>query len=165
VLVDAQLTLDYARELMDYAAVTGKPVTKCYISHAHPDHFAGAALVDAPTYALASQKELIDRSGDLRIRRACQLTSGREDPLLPPARPVDYLAEAGEEVIDGVRLRLQPVLDAETTEQLTIGLPGQRILTVTGTMNLQAAGRGVGVIVSFGVKRGDGNRPFLLPGG
>lgn len=128
VLFDAQLTLDYARELMGHAAATGKPVTRCYISHAHPDHFAGTTLVDAPIYALTSQKELIDRSGDLRIRRAYQLTPGHEDTALPPARPVDHVAEAGEEVIDGVRLRLQPVLDAETTEQLTIGLPDQRIL-------------------------------------
>ena len=128
VLFDAQLTLDYARELMGHAAATGKPVTRCYISHAHPDHFAGTALVDAPTYALTSQKELIDRSGDLRIRRAYQLTPGHENTALPPARPVDHVAEAGEEIIDGVRLRLQPVLDAETTEQLAIGLPDQRIL-------------------------------------
>lgn len=128
VLFDAQLTLDFAAEVMDYAAAAGKPVTRCYISHAHPDHFAGATLVNAPTYALPSQKDLIDCTGDLRIARAYRLTPGHDDMPLPPARPVDHVAEASDLVLNGVRLRLRPVFDAETTEQLTIGLPDQRIL-------------------------------------
>jgi glyoxylase-like metal-dependent hydrolase (beta-lactamase superfamily II) len=128
VLFDLPLTLDLAREVLDHAASIGKPVTRCYISHAHPDHFTGAALVDAATYALRSQKELIDRSGDLRIARAYALTPGHDSAHPPLARPVDRVAEPGEEVIDGIRLSLQRVLDAETSEQLTIGLPEQGIL-------------------------------------
>jgi hypothetical protein len=41
---------------------------------------------------------------------------------------VDRVAETGEEVIDGVLVSFQLVLDAETSEQLTIGLPEQGIL-------------------------------------
>jgi len=58
------------------------------------------------------QRELIDRSGDLRIARAYALTPGHEGARPPLARPVDRVAEPGEEVIDGVRLSLQRVLDA-----------------------------------------------------
>lgn len=128
VLFDMPLALDLASEVLDHAAAIGKPVTRCYISHAHPDHFTGTALADVPTYALWSQKELIDRSGDLRIARAYQLTPGHEGTEPPLARPVDRVVEAGEEVIDGVRLSFERVLDAETSEQLTIGLPEQGIL-------------------------------------
>jgi glyoxylase-like metal-dependent hydrolase (beta-lactamase superfamily II) len=70
VLFDLPLTLDLAREVLDHATAIGKPISRWYISHAHPDHFTGATIADAPTYALRSQKELIDRSGDLRIARA-----------------------------------------------------------------------------------------------
>ena len=128
VLFDLPLTLDLAREALDHATAIGKPITRCYISHAHPDHFTGATIADAPTYALRSQKELIDRSGDLRIARAYALTPGHEGAEPPLARPVDCVAEPGEEVINGVRLSFQRVLDAETSEQLTIGLPEQGIL-------------------------------------
>jgi glyoxylase-like metal-dependent hydrolase (beta-lactamase superfamily II) len=128
VLFDMPLALELAREVLDHAAAIGKPLTRCYISHAHPDHFAGTVIADVPTYALRSQKELIDRSGDLRIARAYLLTPGHEGTDPPLARPVDRVAEAGDEVIDGVRLSFQRVLDAETSEQLTIGLPEQGIL-------------------------------------
>jgi glyoxylase-like metal-dependent hydrolase (beta-lactamase superfamily II) len=128
VLFDMPLTLELGREVLNYATAIGKPVTRCYISHAHPDHFTGATLADVPTYALRSQKELIDRSGDLRIARAYALTPGHDGAEPPLARPVDRVTEAGEEVIDGVRLSFQRVLDAETSEQLTIGLPEQGIL-------------------------------------
>jgi glyoxylase-like metal-dependent hydrolase (beta-lactamase superfamily II) len=128
VLFDMPLTLELAREVLDHAEAIGKPLTRCYISHAHPDHFTGTALADVPTYALQSQKELIDRSGDLRIARAYKLTPGHEGADPPLARPVDRVAETGEEVIDGVVVSFQLVLDAETSEQLTIGLPEQGIL-------------------------------------
>jgi glyoxylase-like metal-dependent hydrolase (beta-lactamase superfamily II) len=128
VLFDMPLTLELAREVLDHAVAIGKPLTRCYISHAHPDHFTGTVLADVATYALRSQKELIDRSGDLRIARAYLLTPGHEGTDPPLARPVDCVAETGEEVIDGVRLSFQRVIDAETSEQLTIGLPEQGIL-------------------------------------
>jgi glyoxylase-like metal-dependent hydrolase (beta-lactamase superfamily II) len=128
VLFDMPLTLELSREVLDHAAAIGKPLTRCYISHAHPDHFTGTVLADAPTYALRSQKELIERSGDLRIARAYLLTPGHEGADPPLARPVDRVAETGEEVIDGIRLSFQRVVDAETSEQLSIGLPEQGIL-------------------------------------
>ena len=42
VLFDAQLTPTYASEVVGVATALEKPVTRLYISHAHPDHFAGA---------------------------------------------------------------------------------------------------------------------------
>ena len=46
VLFDAPLTEAYAGEVLALAGSLRKPVTRLYISHAHPDHFAGFAAHD-----------------------------------------------------------------------------------------------------------------------
>jgi glyoxylase-like metal-dependent hydrolase (beta-lactamase superfamily II) len=124
VLFDAPLTAGYAQEVLAVAASLGKPLTRLYISHAHPDHFASAAVIEAPSYALAPVKELIDRSGDVRIQRGYACTPGHEGVPLPPSRPVDHAVDpGGEETLDGVRLRFEAVAQAETDAQLAIALP------------------------------------------
>ncbi len=128
VIFDAQLTPALAIEMLEVAASLGKPISRLYISHAHPDHFAGASSVAAPSYALASVKELIDRSGDLRIDRGYRYTPGHEAAEPVTSRPVDHVVEPGEESIDGVVFSFFAVPDAETTEQLMIGLPEARVL-------------------------------------
>src|SRR5215467_8936848 len=67
-VVDAQYTLPYAREVVRYAAERGKPVTRLYITHYHPDHLLGAAGFDAPLFALDSVAEKIAMAGD-RVAR------------------------------------------------------------------------------------------------
>ena len=42
--------------MLAVAGGLGKPVTRLYISHAHPDHYASAALIAAPSYALGPVK-------------------------------------------------------------------------------------------------------------
>jgi len=129
VLFDMPLTEVYAREVLAVARDLGKTVTRLYISHAHPDHFAGASLIDAPSYALGPVKDLIDRSGDLRIQRGYACTPGHADVPPPPSRPVDHAVDPrGEETLDGVRLRFEEVGQAETDAQLAIALPDAGVL-------------------------------------
>lgn len=128
-LFDAPLTKAYAREVLALAGSLGKPVSRLYISHAHPDHFASAATIDAPSYALGPVKDLIDRSGDLRIQRGYACTPGHSRTPLPRSRPVDHAVPAGgEETLDGVRLRYEAIADAETDAQLAIALPDAGVL-------------------------------------
>jgi glyoxylase-like metal-dependent hydrolase (beta-lactamase superfamily II) len=129
VLFDAPLTQEYTREVLDVAGSLGKPVTRLYISHAHPDHFAGAAAIHAPSYSLGPVKDLIDRSGDLRIQRGYACTPGHSATPPPRSRPVDHAVLPGaEETLDGVPLRFEAVTDAETGTQLIIALPGTGVL-------------------------------------
>ena len=51
-VIDAQYTLPFAREVNRYAATLGKPLTRLYVTHYHPDHLLGAAAFDAPLFAL-----------------------------------------------------------------------------------------------------------------
>src|SRR5215472_8618105 len=113
VLFDAPLTEEHAREVLAVAGSLGKPVTRLYISHAHPDHFASAALVPAPSYALGPVKQLIDHSGDLRIQRGYACTPGHAGVPLPPSRLIDHaVTPGGEETLDGVLLHFEAVADA-----------------------------------------------------
>jgi glyoxylase-like metal-dependent hydrolase (beta-lactamase superfamily II) len=51
-VIDAQYTLPFAREVAGYAGRLGKPLTRLYVTHYHPDHPLGAAAFDAPLLAL-----------------------------------------------------------------------------------------------------------------
>ena len=128
VLFDAQLGEELAADMLQVANSTGKPITRLYISHAHPDHFAGATFIDVPSYALQSVKDLIDRSGDLRIERGYRYTPGHDSNASTKSRTIDHVVAPGDEVIDGVLFRFDAVADAETTEQLAIGLPEEQIV-------------------------------------
>jgi glyoxylase-like metal-dependent hydrolase (beta-lactamase superfamily II) len=129
VLFDTPLTEEHAREVLAVVGSTGNPVTRLYISHAHPDHFASAALIAAPSYALGPVKDPIDRSGDLRIQRGYACTPGHAGVPLPPSRPVDHAVAAGaEETLDGVRLRFESVAQAEIDVQLAIAFPDSGVL-------------------------------------
>ena len=46
----------------------------------------------------------------------------------PKIRKIDEIVQPGEEVIDGVRLSFAHATSAETTDQLTISLPDEKIL-------------------------------------
>lgn len=48
IAVDAQFALAYADEVVAYAKQLGKPIDRLVISHAHPDHYQGAARFGAP---------------------------------------------------------------------------------------------------------------------
>ena len=51
-----------------YADALGKPISRLYVTHYHPDHLLGAAAFPAPILALAEVKEKIDAVGD-RVAR------------------------------------------------------------------------------------------------
>jgi glyoxylase-like metal-dependent hydrolase (beta-lactamase superfamily II) len=74
-------------------------------------------------------KDLIDRSGDLRIQRGYACTPGHSATPPPRSRPVDHTVLSGaDETFDGVQLRFEAVADAETNTQLVIALPGAGVL-------------------------------------
>lgn len=109
-----------------YAKDLGKPVSRVYISHSHPDHFAGAGLVGAPLYALPSVAA-INNDGGAILRGALVFTGdgGIEPGGLPRT---GHDVAGGEETIDSARVSFEPVSHAESSEQLTIGFPGDGIL-------------------------------------
>src|ERR1700722_4980822 len=64
IVIDAQYTLPYAREVIEYAKTWNKPVTRLYVTHYDPDHLLGAAAFAMPVHALAEVKAKIQAVGD-----------------------------------------------------------------------------------------------------
>jgi glyoxylase-like metal-dependent hydrolase (beta-lactamase superfamily II) len=119
-VVDAQYTLPFAREIVRYAAGLRKPLTRLYVTHYHPDHLLGAAVFDAPLFALASVARKIDAAGD-RVAREEREKIGDDIPLA--ARRPDTRIEEGLEIVDGLRVEHRRLRTAETEDALVIALP------------------------------------------
>ena len=119
-VIDAQYTLPFAREVVGYAARLGKPIARLYVTHYHPDHLLGAAAFDAPLYALANVAAKIDAVGD-RVAREEHEKVG--DDIPKDARRPDQRIDEGDETIDGVRIEYRRVHSAETEDALIIALP------------------------------------------
>jgi glyoxylase-like metal-dependent hydrolase (beta-lactamase superfamily II) len=125
VVVDAQYMLRYAHEVTAYAAGLGKPITRLYLSHFHPDHILGASVFSCPIYSLDSVAAKIAAVGD-RVAREEHEKQG--DVIAARAKGPDNIVAAGVETIDGTRLEFLHLERAETADALMIGLPDRGIL-------------------------------------
>jgi glyoxylase-like metal-dependent hydrolase (beta-lactamase superfamily II) len=119
-VVDAQYTLPNAREVVRYAHELRKPLARLYVTHYHPDHVLGAAVFDAPLYALERVTEKIAAVGDRVAREEHQKVG---DDVPSAMRQPDRRIAEDEEVVDGVRLQYRLLQGAETADALTIALP------------------------------------------
>jgi glyoxylase-like metal-dependent hydrolase (beta-lactamase superfamily II) len=126
-VVDAQYMLPFAREVARYAAGLGKPLTRLYVTHYHPDHLLGAAVFDAPLYTLAGVADKIRVAGD-RVAREEHEKVGKDIPTA--ARQPDRVINEGEALIDGVTIEHRRVRNAETEDALVVGLPDANTIIV-----------------------------------
>jgi len=125
VVVDAQYTMTFAREVVAHAATLGKPITRLYITHYHPDHLLGAAAFSSQIYALASVAAKIDAVGD---RVAAEEREKHGDVIPLHAERPSHIVAPGIETIDGVRFEFLHLEHAETQDALMVGLPDHGVL-------------------------------------
>ncbi|MFD4599801.1 MBL fold metallo-hydrolase [Streptomyces sp. NPDC058464] len=120
VAVDAQYALAYADEVVAYAKGLGKPIDRLIVTHAHPDHFHGAARFGAPVHALPAVRDQIVAQGD------AQDPTGTLIPVTDVTPTVEI--SPGTEVIDGVPFVFEAVTGGEAADELVIRLPGHGVL-------------------------------------
>jgi glyoxylase-like metal-dependent hydrolase (beta-lactamase superfamily II) len=125
VVVDAQYMMPHAREVVDYAAALGKPITRLYITHYHPDHVLGAEAFTSPIYALASVAAKIVVVGD---RIAGEEHEKHPDVIPTKSKRPNRVVSPGIEVIGGVPFEFLHLGHTETEDALMVGLPDQGIL-------------------------------------
>lgn len=122
VLIDGQFLVPYARQFREYADGLGKPIDRLYLSHRHPDHWfgLGAAFSDVRVHALSETVDFIREHGEEARQDHLKLMGD----LAPRSIPVGLdVAAPGELTIDGVRFRLDKVVDTEIDFLLTVELP------------------------------------------
>lgn len=120
IAVDAQFVLAYADEVVAYVRALGKPLDRLIITHAHPDHFAGAARFGAPIHALAAVRDQIAVQPD------------GTDPtgaayVIDDVTPTVEIGP-GTEVIDGATFVFEEHAGGEAADQLVIKLPEHGVL-------------------------------------
>ncbi len=120
VAIDAQLLPAYAEEAVAYARGLGKPLDRLIVTHAHPDHYNGAARFGVPVHALARVTEQITARGD------SHLPTGQVIPLAEFTPSVTLVP--GTEVIDGVPFVFEAVSGGEAADELLVKLPEQGVL-------------------------------------
>src|SRR5215469_4556562 len=125
IAIDAQYMIPYAKEALAYAATLGKPITRLYVTHYHPDHLLGAAAFGLPIHALPEVKAKIVAVGD---RVASEEHEKFPDAIPSRAERPSIIVSPGSETIGGVRFEFLHLEHAETEHALMIGLPEQRIL-------------------------------------
>jgi glyoxylase-like metal-dependent hydrolase (beta-lactamase superfamily II) len=125
IAVDAQYTLRYAREIVDTISSLGKPLTRLYVTHYHPDHLLGASAFAAPLHALAEVKAKIEIIGE-RVAKEEHAKLGDVIPerAVRPSR----IVVPGVEVIEDTRFEFLRLRHAETEDALMIGLPDHGVL-------------------------------------
>lgn len=120
IAVDAQFVLAYADEAVAYARGLGKPLDRLIITHAHPDHFAGASRFGAPIHALAAVREQIAAQAD------------GQDPTGAPYSITEVTPTVeittGTQVIDGITFVFEAHSGGEAADELVIKLPEHGVL-------------------------------------
>jgi len=122
IIVDGQFFAPYALELKKFTDSIGKPVTRFYISHDHPDHFIGFgdAFPDVKVYALAETKTSIEQTGQgVLEQRQAQFSPMIATKLNKPS----VIQQPGEETIGNVKFIFEKSLNNESTVSLVIKLP------------------------------------------
>ena len=124
-IVDTQYAIPFATEAADYARTLDKPISRVYLSHAHPDHFFGTEAFGAPVYALQSVRDQLEAAGEAMRSRNKEVAGD----VIPDALTLpDHTVVPGTETVSGVRLDFREISTAEAETTLVISAPDEGIL-------------------------------------
>jgi len=126
IVVDTQFLRAHAEEVRRYADDLGKPIDRVIVTHSHPDHWFGNEWYpDTPIYALPDVADEIRQGGEAMIQRYGSAFGDAvtKEKILPT-----HVIRAGPDTIDGLSLAYTRIDGAESSVNLVVELPGQRVL-------------------------------------
>jgi len=112
VVIDAQFTKSAAEAVADRVTATGKSLTAVFITHAHPDHYLGTAVLAKrfPKARFVATPDVVAamKASATAVAEARKDMLGPEFPGMPIIpEPVDSLA------VDGVEIELMPGIQGD----------------------------------------------------
>lgn len=129
-VIDAQLALPLAREVVSVVEAIGKPVARIIISHGHPDHFSGLQVLDeafpgTDIYALQSVRQYMTEWAQpvLDARRAAFGDIIAERAVYPT-----HTLPLGETTFPGLRIHVEEIADTEAHTSALITFPDAHVL-------------------------------------
>jgi glyoxylase-like metal-dependent hydrolase (beta-lactamase superfamily II) len=135
-VIDAQLGLPFAREVVSVITDLAKPVARIIITHGHPDHFSGLQVLDeafpgTDIYALQSARDYMSQWAQpvLDARRAAFGDIIAERAIYPTRT-----LELGETTFAGLRIDVAEVTDAEAHTSALITFPDAGVLAAADTL-------------------------------
>ncbi|MCA9664746.1 MAG: MBL fold metallo-hydrolase [Myxococcales bacterium] len=132
VIVDAQFTKSGANAVVEAAAKTGKRVSRIFITHAHPDHYLGSAIL-ARRFPSAKIIASADVVAEMK-RSAMAVAASRQKMLGPefPGMPIIPEVYARDTlVIDGAEVRLMAGLAGDTHPITALFVPSSGTLVAS----------------------------------
>lgn len=123
VLVDSQLALPFAQEVLAYTESLGKPIERILLSHDHPDHWSGSVAFDLP----------LTTTANIAANLQAGLDAGQYQPVEGFQAPETTLVE-GSETIDGLTFEFSTVQNAEALEQVIIRIPEAKTVILQDLM-------------------------------
>lgn len=127
VLIDAQLTYTFTKEVVAYAQSLQKPIARVILTHAHPDHFLGAyAFNQYPVYVLSETIEAISKMGN-GARDVFVKNFGDKDAAPQILVPSNVLKE-GSTKINEVIFSVKKVKDSEADFITLIEIPKAKVV-------------------------------------
>jgi len=135
-VIDAQLALPFAQEVVNVIRALNKPVARFVISHGHPDHFSGMQVLDeafpgTDVYALQSVRDYLAEWAQpvLDARRAAFGDIIAERAVYPT-----HTLAFGETVFNGLRISVAEDSETEAHNTALITFPDARVLAAADTV-------------------------------
>ena len=129
-VIDAQLALRLAEEIVTVAREIGKPVARFVITHSHPDHYSGLQVL-AEAFPAAEIHALRSVRDHMAVWAEPVLAARRAmfgDVFASRAVHPTHTLPVGETTFDGLRLSVEEVRDTEADATAVITFPDQRVV-------------------------------------
>lgn len=129
ILFDTQMAKDQAAQVVEMIRNSGKTLTTVVISHPHPDHLMGAAVIraafpDARFVAAANVAKLIESGGEALRQRMLQRLGDRiaDSVVVPEPLADDSL------YLEGIEIRLITMKPGESEAAIVAFIPSLKAL-------------------------------------
>ena len=127
VVVDLPLLAAHTAEVLARVGDLAKPVDRVLVTHAHPDHFAGTTLVDAPVHATAGVRDLVNTRGAAAVRSTYRHQRiGQVGTARSPH--VGHVLADGRVSLGGVELDLRRFGPGDCPENLVVEVVGESMV-------------------------------------